>query len=123
MASRGRFAADELLALGLAQGQTVSDAARAAGISERTAHRRLDDPAFNQRVDQLRSLMIARALGGMSALLADAVEAVKRNLACGIPGVEVRAAQVLIQECLRVREQVELDRRLRALEEAAASPA
>jgi hypothetical protein len=50
MAHRGRRNADEALALALASGQTLRDAAAAAAISERTAARRWADPGFRRRV-------------------------------------------------------------------------
>ena len=40
MADRGRRNADDALALGLAVGKTLRDAAAAAGMAERTAARR-----------------------------------------------------------------------------------
>src|SRR5262245_42645707 len=64
---RGRSDADEALALALAGGQTIREAAAQVGVSERTAHRRLDDPKFRARVVELRSLVVMRAAG----LLAD----------------------------------------------------
>jgi hypothetical protein len=51
----------------LASGQSVKSAARAAGVSERTAFRRVADPVFRQAVSQARAELLARAVG----LLAD----------------------------------------------------
>lgn len=45
---------DLQLQIALARGATVRDAAKAAGVAERTAHRRLIDPAFRAEVDRLR---------------------------------------------------------------------
>jgi hypothetical protein len=53
MAGRGRRNADWLLVVAVAQGRTVAEAA-AAGISERTVYRRLTDPAFQFRVDEVQ---------------------------------------------------------------------
>jgi hypothetical protein len=41
---------DELLLSALAAGSTVEEAARTAGVSTRTAYRRLADPAFARRL-------------------------------------------------------------------------
>ena len=43
MAGRGRCNADDRLALELAAGREVAEAAKQAGIGERTAYRRLAD--------------------------------------------------------------------------------
>ena len=57
-AMRPRIAArpgDLQLQIALARGATVRDAAKAAGVAERTAHRRLSDPSFRAEVDRLRN--------------------------------------------------------------------
>src|SRR5262249_42718410 len=54
-AENGRRRGDNALLLALASGQTVRDAARLAGIGERTATRRLADPAYRRRVAELRA--------------------------------------------------------------------
>src|SRR5262245_7719594 len=46
MAAHGRHHADTVLLAALAGGQTIERAAQCASVSERTARRRLDDPAF-----------------------------------------------------------------------------
>jgi hypothetical protein len=50
----GRHGADDSLALALSTGQTMTDAARAPGVSERTARRRWAEPDFRRRVADLR---------------------------------------------------------------------
>lgn len=52
----------------LAAGHTVRDAARMAGIGERTAYRRLDHPDFRERLENLKTQATERAM----AALADA---------------------------------------------------
>ena len=46
------------LLVALAKGSTRRDAARAAGISERTAYRRLADPQFRTQLDTLRQRLL-----------------------------------------------------------------
>jgi hypothetical protein len=53
-------AANEALLTALACGLTVEIAARKAGIGERTAYRRLADPAFKARLNQLKTDMVLR---------------------------------------------------------------
>src|SRR4051812_49384795 len=77
-APRGRrAAADESLAVLLASGMKVADAARQAGVGERTAYKRLTDSSFRERVRQLRSEMVDRALGKMSDGMCEAVETMR----------------------------------------------
>jgi hypothetical protein len=95
----------------------VRDAARAAGLSERTAARRAGDPAFRARVNALRGEVVSAAVGQLAALLVDATGALRRALTCGSAAVEVRAALGIIDHLLKVREQTELEERLRTLEQ------
>lgn len=53
---------DLALHLALAKGSTVREAAAAAGISERTVHRRMDEPGFLEEVERLRADLRDRAL-------------------------------------------------------------
>lgn len=63
MAGGSRKNADEALLLALACGATVESAARSAGVAERTAYRRLNDPAFRRRLQDLRADMVQRTAG------------------------------------------------------------
>jgi hypothetical protein len=55
-----RKGADQALLVALACGATVENAARKAGLGERTAYRRLRDPVFLQQLQQLRAEMVQR---------------------------------------------------------------
>ena len=52
MARNGSRKGADAFVLALASGVTLKDAATAAGISERQAHRRVDEPQFRQRVPE-----------------------------------------------------------------------
>src|SRR5205823_3793086 len=54
-AQRGKRNLDERLQLTLACGATAEAAARSLDISERTVYRRLSDPAFRRRLQDLRA--------------------------------------------------------------------
>jgi hypothetical protein len=51
-------AGDLELLIALAKGSTRRDAARSAGVSERTAHRRLAEPGFRTQLDTLRQRLL-----------------------------------------------------------------
>jgi hypothetical protein len=116
MAENGRRKGDAALLLALAAGQTVRDAARAAGIGERTATRRLADSDYRRRVTELRTAMVARALGQMADGMADAAATLRGLLSAKADTVKLGAARALLEFGVRLRESVELDERLRALE-------
>ena len=67
-----RFSArpgDLQLQIAVARGATIRDAAKAAGVAERTAHRRLADPAFRAEVDRLREELRLKIVEQVAAQL------------------------------------------------------
>ena len=67
MAGHGRKNKDEQLLLTLACGATVEAAARAVGLSEATVYRRLRDPAFRQRIKEVRADFLDRTSAMLTA--------------------------------------------------------
>ncbi len=70
--ARGRRG-DAALVGALASGLTVETAAVRAGISERTAYRRLADPVFRQQLQEARADMVRRMTGRLTVVSAKAV--------------------------------------------------
>ena len=116
MAHRGRLPADERLAVELASGKTVRDAASVAGVAERTAHRRLNDPEFRARVTSLRDEMVSRAAGRLADGMAAAADVLREQLAGTDEGIRHKAAVKLIELGLKVTELAELESRVSELE-------
>lgn len=58
---------DEALLLALACGSTVEVAAQESSLSPRTVYRRLDDPAFRQRLSQYRADLVKRSSAMLTA--------------------------------------------------------
>lgn len=117
MSHTGRRNADETLAVCVAAGDTVRDAATTAGVSERTARRRMADPHFRDRVAKLRTEMTAQALGRMAARMASAADVLGELLNSDRDSVRLGAARTLIEMGLKLRDTLEVDARITALEE------
>jgi hypothetical protein len=113
---RPRRGADEALALALATGATVRDAASTAGIGERTAHRRLDDPAFHKRVSELRAALIDAAAGKVATAMTAAAHTLEGLLAAESETVRLAAAKALIELGVKLRDSTDHEQRLKALE-------
>jgi len=109
------------LLVGLAAGQTVRDAAQSAGISERTAGRRTANPDFRRRLTELRAEMVGRALGKLADAAADAVEMLRKLLKAKADSVKLGAARSILELGNKLRESVESEQRLAALEQSAVS--
>jgi hypothetical protein len=121
MAHRGRKNADEALLLALACGATIESAAAKAGVSRRTATRRMADPEFQRRHQQIRADMVQRTAG---VLTAAGLESVKTLLelqqANQPPAVRLGAARAVLDSGIKLREVADLEDRLAALEQQAA---
>jgi hypothetical protein len=115
--ARDKQNADEALLLALACGATVENAARTAGMSARTAHRRLADPAFQRRLQDLRTAMIQRAVGMLTAAALEAVKTLIALQDLSVPAaVRLGAARTVLEFGIRMRENAELAQRIAALE-------
>jgi hypothetical protein len=124
MARRCGKQADQALLLALACGATVENAARKAGISERTAYRRLDNAAFVQQLQQLRADMVQRTAGMLTGAGLGAVKTLVDLQQDGAvsPTVRRRAARDVLELAIRYRETADLEGRVATLEEGLANP-
>jgi hypothetical protein len=68
VAGHGRRDTDDVLLLALATGLPIALAAEKAGISARTARRRLSDAAFRNRVHETRIELVRGAIGRLAGL-------------------------------------------------------
>jgi hypothetical protein len=112
----------ERVALLIASGHKQSDAARSAGVGERTVKTwAAEVPAFARRVNELRAHMTDAALGRLTDGMTTAADTLGYLARRGkSESVRLSASKALIELCCRLRETTELERRLAALEAAQA---
>jgi hypothetical protein len=124
MAHNVRKGADQVLLQSVACGATVENAARKAGMSERTAYRRLDDPAFVEQLDQLRTNMVQRTSGMLTGAGMGSVKTLVdlQNDVAVTPAFRRRSARDLLELGLKFRENTAWEQRLAALEARLANP-
>lgn len=111
MASKGTPKNDAALIRLLAAGWALKHAAKAAGMSVRTADRRVADPAFAARVEAAKAELLRR-LGGKlldKALAGAAVLAAIATDTCAPAAARVAAAKALVETAVRVREADKLE--------------
>lgn len=113
---RRRVGADELLAAALAAGQDVAAAAAQAGLSERSAYRRLSEPEFRERVATLRAEMVEQAVGKLSGTMGAAADKLRELLGSKSEKVQLAAAKAVLDSQVKLREATELVARLDAIE-------
>jgi high-affinity K+ transport system ATPase subunit B len=117
--SGGRRNTDDLLAAALAGGETVANAATLAGVSKRTAERRVADLRFRQHVGEVRAQRMASALAKAEAVLVKAVEKLDGLLDSLNEPIRLGAAKAapgLVESLTRLTELADLARRVAELE-------
>ncbi len=111
---------DDALVVALARGQTCRAAAAEAGISEKTAGRRVQEPAFRQAVATARSQMFSEAVGQLAEAAVEAAGTLRALLAAQSETVQLGAARAILEAGPRLRESEELAARVSELEAALA---
>lgn len=96
---------------------TIEAAAKKANVSDRTLHRWLNEAAFRRAYLAARRQSLEQATGALQRAVTDAAAALVRNLTCGTPGVEVRAAQIILEQTAKGVEMLEFEERLAAVEQ------
>lgn len=105
----------------LAGGATLTAAAQAGGVSERTVRRRLTDDVYADAVREARTAMFERALGTLARATTDAAAALTRLLHADAEHVRLGAARTIIEQAARLHDHVELSARLAAMEDEVAT--
>jgi hypothetical protein len=108
---------DSILATAISSGASTAEAAEKAGVSQRTAQRRIADPAFQQQVAQLRSKLMSRALDKMAENMTRAADAIARLIDAENPAISLRAARSILTLSLRLHDALDLHERITALEQ------
>ena len=117
MAKRSTKGRDEALLMALACGATVVQAAVQVQVSERTVYRRLADPVFRQKLGNLRDEMVQRTAAMLRAASLEAVKTLVGLLNPSTPPtVRFSAGRAIVELGMRLREAVEMEDRLKALE-------
>lgn len=117
MADSGSFNSDDQLAMALASGASVRDAATAAGISERTAFRRMNELSFRKHVQEIRRVALEEAISKLSAAGSKAVETMLDLMTSEIPpSTRLAAARAVLEFGCRLRETNDFETRLCELE-------
>ena len=111
---------DEVLLLALACGASVEAAAAKAGVSPATVYRRKQEPAFAQRLQQVKTDMVLRTAGMLTAAGGESVKTLLELQKPSVPpATRLGAARATIELGLKVREVNELEQRIAALEQLA----
>jgi len=113
---------DEQLISALACGATKEAAARQAGVSLSTVHRRLADPEFCRELQAFRADIVQRTAGALTAAGLEFVKTLIALVGAGTPpSTRLGAAKAGLELGMKVRENADLEQRMAALEERLAA--
>ena len=102
---------------------TITAAADAVGIGDKTLRRWLAEPDFQAALYRTaREQAVRMAVGRLQGVLAKATEALERTMTCGTPATEVRAAVAVIEHAVKGVELLDLAERVDALEAKNGTP-
>jgi hypothetical protein len=99
----------------------VAEAARAACVSRKTLYRWLQEPVFTEALEAVTQESLATLSRSLVRLGTMATVTLARTMAdnTAATGTKVRAADVVLARLLQLRELVDIERRLSALEKKA----
>ncbi len=117
MAHSGSHKGDPALVVALAAGLTNKQAAKEAGVSERTVIRRLSDPAFKRRVEEARAETLAQTSARLTAVGIAAVRTLLRLLDADSEQVRLAAAKSILDMGVRLREASDHEARIAELQD------
>jgi len=120
MKQKGKTRLDDLLRAALLGGKPISKAAREAGVSTRTAQRRLADTDFQEKFRVAKLRVVRETTARLTANSGKAADVLKKVFSDrnATSGARVAAATNTIRLTLEAFEVEELEERIRRLEES-----
>ena len=106
----------------LAAGRSVHATARTVCVGERTLHRWRTDPAFQDQVRELQAELLRRAVGRLSSSMPVPAMNLRKLLASESEKVQLAAASKLLENGLKLLEQLDFAERVQARERRASDP-
>jgi hypothetical protein len=98
---------------------TIEAAAAAINVAPGTMQRWLQLPQFQAEYRAARRQVVEFAIARLQRATRKAVETLVRNLTCGQPSVELRAALAVLEQSIKAIEILELESRVTAIEKSA----
>ncbi len=118
MAGHGRKNVDAVLVEALACGASAANAAQRAGVSARTVFRRLEEPAFRQRIEKVKQETVERTSAMLTAMGIESCRGLHDLMDKSIPPhVRLGVFRAVLGLGCTLREHVDLGRRVSELEE------
>lgn len=112
---------DEVVIAALISTPTIKKASEVCGVSERNIYRHLQDAAFKAKYDKARAELLESYVNSLQQRIGGAIETMQKLIddkENTPPQVQLNAAEAIIKYSLKLTEQIEIIKRIDALEEA-----
>jgi len=117
MPSGPRTRAREPVAIALASGATIADAAVLGGVSPRTVDGWLQEPVLRARVGELQGVLVDRTAGALARAMGEAVETLRVLLSSSSETVRLRAADAMLRHGMAAFELRQMARQIEEIRE------
>lgn len=107
---------EKLIALLLTE-KTIDEACRKAGVNVTTYWRWMQDDTFLREYRKVRRGILENTVAKLQSVTHQAIETLERNLHCENPSVEIRCAQIILEQSIKGMEALELENRIEQLED------
>jgi hypothetical protein len=108
--------ADFILVRALASGASIVKAAQMAGVSERTVHRKLNEPSFRQCLADVRWQIFDGSIGQLVAASREACDNLRELLKSPSDHVRLNACRLILTHVVKLKSEMENERRLSDIE-------
>ena len=97
---------EKLIALLLTE-KTIDEACKKAGVNVTTYWRWMQDESFLREYRKIRLGILENAVAKLQSATFQAIETLERNLHCENPSVEIRCAQIILEQTMKGLETLE----------------
>lgn len=111
-------AKDEKIMVALLMHGSVAEAEKVSGASRSTIYKRLEDREFKSEYDRRRTLVLNEACAALQSTLTSAIKTIEEIIQNeeNAPQVRLNACGLILQNCLKYTEQIEVLKKLEELE-------
>lgn len=102
--------------LALLNASSIVEASEQSGLSQETLYRYLKDEDFKAEYRRLQREQFEQSASLIQQKREKAIETLEKNLTCGQPGAEIRAAQIILEQSQKGIETMDILERLERIE-------
>ncbi len=106
---------EKLIALLLTE-KTIDEACKKMSINATTYWRWMQDEKFLRQYRKARRGILENTVAKLQSVTYQAIETLERNLTCESPAVEIRSAQIILEQSIKGLETLDVESRLEVLE-------